>query len=91
VLVLILVIVAAVVMPRSTVFGFVTCLAAFVASHLALAIVCSIDYHLVVGVRQSSGHSWCFYKVVDIKFVVREHLFGLFLYFFCFSSAEMSV
>jgi hypothetical protein len=54
VVVLVIVIVAAVVLPRFTVFGFVACLAAIVASHLALATVCLIDYHLIVG--QGSGH-----------------------------------
>ena len=88
VVVLVLVIVAAVVLPRFTVSGFVACLAAVVASHLALATFCLIDNHLVVG--QCSGHSCFFYKVVDIKFVFRQHLFCLSL-IFVFSSAEVSV
>ena len=50
----VVVVVAAIVLPRSTVPGFVACLAAVIASLLALATVCLIDYHLVVG--QSSGH-----------------------------------
>jgi hypothetical protein len=54
VFVVVIIHVAVVVLPRSALFGFVACLAALVASHLALATMWLIDNHLVV--RQCSGH-----------------------------------